>query len=492
MPLIPNDPQLPVDQRITCYSGLILRRRPIEFQTSQRITHNLYFIHPDFCDPGMILKTGDQLTDQGSHDRLVASLKKTVQQIKSLNRLYGSDEDLRIKVLVVWRPPELAKARNHLGTYGGTDGILTLYSLLAAPQQLPVALMMQKECIRFQRGLLFSLSKGVRTPLITLRTAADGYTGPTRAVVKLNQAVQYFISAGNGLPEQIRQPDDIFTAANTLICSYNNPDQFKEAYLFRDAVSVLESDQIRNGRPEHHLQVRPITGCNFLFETVPPQPSLRSAASIVQSTTEREPLVSEHLTSVSSVLNPPAGQSAEEQAENLRSLSQTYAAAGETGRAAAELDVAAVVAGAVAASQGSQQQVQQTLQWLDQRYGSDSMQLQQQLQQAEQDRRQRRQSEASGSSGSASGPSASTSRSQSTSRSATPQSPLQAVRLNTGPVTANVASVSVQSVDQLVTGSIHQMVEDIVAGRRPGTIQILINNWQQQTGQQVHQPPSSN
>ena len=100
----------------------------------------------------MILKTGLLRSDQGSHDRLVDSLTKTVRQIGKLSQLYGSDQEMRIKVMVVWRPPELVEARNFLGTYGGTDGILTLYSMLAIPQNLPVAVMMQKVAIRFQRG----------------------------------------------------------------------------------------------------------------------------------------------------------------------------------------------------------------------------------------------------------------------------------------------------------------------------------------------------
>ena len=251
---------------------------------------------------------------------------------------------------------------------------------------------------------------------------------------------------------------------------------------------------LQQERPEHQLHVRPITGCNFLYETIPPSlPLLTSAAEIVQQAAEREPVGSEHITSIRQVLEPPADQSAAKLEDDLHVLSQTYAAAGETGRTAAAQDVAAVVAGDVSASQGSQRQVQQTLNWLTERYGSDSMNLQQPLRQAEQDRQLRRRSETTSSISSVSLSSGPVSRDQSTSRSVTPQSPqLSPAGHATGQMSAHMASVSIQPDDHILIGSVQQMIADIVAGRRPGTIQILINNWQQQTGQQDSQSPSSN
>ena len=143
----------------------------------------------------------------------------------------------------------------------------------------------------------------------------------------------------------------------------------------------------------------------------------------------------------------------------------------KTGRTAAAQDVAAVVAGAVAASQGSQRQVQQTLNWLTERYGSDSMNLQQQLRQAEQDRQLRRRSETTSSISSLSLSSGPVSRDQFTSRSVTPQSPqLSPAGHATGQMSAHMASVSIQPEDQILIESVQQMIADIVAGRRPGTI----------------------
>ena len=116
---------------------------------------------------------------------------------------------------------------------------------------------------------------------------------------------------------------EIFAAATTLLSSYNQTDRFRDAAIFRDAVSVLESDLLQQERPEHQLHVRPITGCNFLYETIPPSlPLLTSAAEIVQQAAEREPVGSEHLTSVRQVLEPPADQSAAELEDDLHVLSQ--------------------------------------------------------------------------------------------------------------------------------------------------------------------------
>ena len=99
MPLIPNHgTRVTIARRfkVENYSTLVLVKKDT---VVSGITHDLYFVSPDYTDVSRIKQT----SGPGNHMCLMQDLEATIMKIKIINAGYQVHDQMRIHVKVVWR-----------------------------------------------------------------------------------------------------------------------------------------------------------------------------------------------------------------------------------------------------------------------------------------------------------------------------------------------------------------------------------------------------